>query len=95
MLKVFERNVNQEFLVSEDARIYSRNRTTGELRLKKQTLNKKRGYYYVRTQQQYNRLERLVKSGLSYRKAGREVGMPYSTVAHFMRGSRGVKSNAN
>jgi hypothetical protein len=30
----------------------------------------------------------LVRSGLSYRKAGSKFNMPYSTVAHLMRGSR-------
>lgn len=165
MLKVFEKTGINEFLVSENGDIYVKNTQTGEVRPRKSTLNKKRGYYYIRTpsknwavhrlvgkyfvdnphnekvldhkdgnklnnkasnlewvsykenshrakklgllhqiekgtytkytQEQYNEVERLVKSGMSYTKAGKAFGMPYSTVAHFMRGSRGVKSNAN
>lgn len=33
-----------------------------------------------------------VFEGLSYTKAGKTEYMPYSIVAHFMRGSRGIRN---
>ena len=40
------------------------------------------------TDEQVKTVYSLVKGGLSYSKAGATIGMPYSTVAHIMRGSR-------
>ena len=52
----------------------------------------KKGDYQKYTQAQYDMVHKLIRDGWSYKQAGDEVGMPYSTVAHFMRGSRGVKN---
>ncbi len=40
------------------------------------------------SEEQCREVIELVKGGVSYRKAGEMVGMPYSTVAHLIRGSR-------
>jgi hypothetical protein len=40
------------------------------------------------TQEQINTVYNLVMDGMTYAKAGATEGMPYSTVAHLMRGSR-------
>lgn len=161
MLKIFESGKTIDYMVTENGEVYSKNKITNKLVQKTPTLNKKRGYYYVRTRQrnwalhrivaetyidnpnnypavdhkdgnklnnkvtnlewvtykenssrakklgltnyiskgtykrytqdQYNRVEALIKKGMSYSKAGKTENMPYSTVAHFMRGSRGVR----
>ncbi len=54
----------------------------------------KKGSYKKYQQKDYDLVEKLIGSGLSYTKAGEAIGMPYSTVAHYMRGSRGTR-NAN
>lgn len=53
---------------------------------------RRKGDYLKYTQDDYNNVVELIAKGYTYRQAGAQVGMPYSTVAHFMRGSRGVKN---
>lgn len=52
----------------------------------------KKGSYKKYTQEQYNDVLKMIKSGMTYSQAGEKYNMPYSTVAHFIRGSRGVKN---
>lgn len=51
-----------------------------------------KGSYKKYSQSDYDGVFALIKKGATYKEAGRQYGMPYSTVAHFMRGSRGVKN---
>lgn len=41
------------------------------------------------TKEQYKKVLDLIESGMTYKSAGLTQGMPYSTVAHLVRGSRG------
>lgn len=51
-------------------------------------LSKDSGTKLKYTKEQCLTVISLVKSGLSYKKAGEQVGMPYSTVAHLITGRR-------
>lgn len=51
-----------------------------------------KGSYKKYSQADYDGVFALIKAGATYTEAGKQYNMPYSTVAHFMRGSRGVKN---
>lgn len=159
-MKEFQRTNNTIYYVTDAGEIFAKRISNGRLRQKSPTLNKNRGYWYVRTElgnyavhrlvaqafipnplgkptvnhidgnknnndvsnlewatykeqsdhaiktglskkmkkneganlkwtdEQVRTVYSLVKGGLSYSKAGAKIGMPYSTVAHIMRGSR-------
>lgn len=54
-----------------------------------------KGQYKKYTQADYDKVVSLVESGLSYSKAGKEVGMPFGTVTNFMWKRRRDKENEN
>lgn len=158
---MFEKTKHTEYFIDSQGDVYSKSKynSRGKLKKKTKTLNKKRGYYYVRTiagnysvhrlvatayvpnlenkpcvnhknsNKLDNRADNLewvthkentrhaiesgrvpdykntkyrfkysddvcrkviqkVKSGMTYKQAGETYDMPYSTVAHLIRGSR-------